>query len=135
MALSLARTSLRLEQTGHFCDQLATDSVRSKLPLLSLPMSPAPVSREASRDFVALDRPFNNGRVQTANIAVSTSDVCADIVDNFIFMFSAKRLLPRRMSRHMSDMDETPEICVSDDRERSMTAVLQTSDAERASRG
>ena len=36
-------------------DHLATDSVWSKLPPLYVPVSSSPVSREASRDFVALD--------------------------------------------------------------------------------
>ena len=36
-------------------DHLTTDSVWSKLPLLSVPVNPSLVSREPSRDFVALD--------------------------------------------------------------------------------
>ena len=36
-------------------DHLATDSIWPKLPPLSVQVSPSPVSREASRDFAALD--------------------------------------------------------------------------------
>ena len=36
-------------------DHLPIDSIWSKLPPLSVPVSPSPVSREASRDFTALD--------------------------------------------------------------------------------
>ena len=36
-------------------DHLVTDSVRSELPPLSVPVSLSLVSREASRDFVTLD--------------------------------------------------------------------------------
>ena len=36
-------------------DTIATDSIWSKLPPLSVPVSPSPVSREASRYSVALD--------------------------------------------------------------------------------
>ena len=45
-------------------------------------VNPLPVPRDASRDFVALDRPFHDGRVQTANIAVGASNVSPNIVDN-----------------------------------------------------
>ena len=38
-------------------NHLTTDSIWSKLPPISVPVSPSPVSCEASRDFVALDTP------------------------------------------------------------------------------
>ena len=72
-ALSRPGASLRPGRARRSRDDLATDSVRSKLPPLSVPVTPPPVSRETSRDFVALDRPFDDGRVQTVNVAVSTS--------------------------------------------------------------
>ena len=78
-------------------------------------MSPSPVSRETSRDFVALDRLFNDGRVQNANVAVSPPTVSANIIDDLIFMLRAKRSL---CLRNMADIDETAETGVSDQRGR-----------------
>ena len=55
--------------------------------------------------FVALDRPFDDGRVQTANVAVNASTVSANTMDDLIFMFMSKtnfiypRLQTRRDSR------------------------------------
>ena len=54
--------SLRPGRAHRSRDHLATGSIRSKLPPLSVPVSPSPVSHGASRDFVALDRPFDDGR-------------------------------------------------------------------------
>ena len=48
---------------------LATDSVWSKLPPLSVPVSPSPVSREASRYSVALDM-WLHTRYQVSKIDV-----------------------------------------------------------------
>ena len=55
---------------------------------------------------MALERPFDDGRVQTANVAVR-KNIEADI----ILMFTAKRPL---YIRH-SDIDETAETGVADE--------------------
>ena len=51
MALSRREASLRPARARHSRDHMGTDSVRSKLPTLYVPMSPSPLSREASRDL------------------------------------------------------------------------------------
>ena len=76
---------------------------------------------------MALDRPFDDGRVQTANVAVSASTVSANIMD-VLFMFRAKRPLYFRHFR----LDEKAETDVSDKRGRRNTAELRTSGAKRA---
>ena len=129
MALSRPGAPLRPGRARRSRDHLATDSVRSKLPPLSVPVSPSPVSREASRDFVALDRPFDDGRVRTTNVAVSTSTVSENILDDLNFMFRATRPL---YLRHVSDMHEAAEKGVSDERGRRKTAELHTSGAKHA---
>ena len=108
-------------------DHLATDSAWSKPPPLSVSVSPSPVSREASREFGAHGRPFDDSRVQTANVAVGTSTLCAKILPDLI-MFSAKRPL---YLRRMSDIHVTAEKGVSE-RGRRKTAELHTSGAKRA---
>ena len=80
---------------------------------------------------MALDRPFDDGRVQTANVAVRASTVSANIADHLIFMFTAKRTLCFRQFR----LDETAETDVSDQRGRRKTAELHTSGAKRAATG
>ena len=77
---------------------------------------------------MALDRPFDDGRVQTANVAVSASTVSANIMFDLIFMFTAKRSLYFLLFR----LDETAETDVSDQRGRRKTAELHTSGAKRA---
>ena len=77
--------------------------------------------------IVALDRPFDDGRVQTANVAVNASTVSANVMDNLIFMFRAIRPLYFRLFR----LDETAETDVSDQRGRRKTAELRTSGAKR----
>ena len=77
--------------------------------------------------IVALDRPFDDGRVQTANVVVNASTVSANVMDNLIFMFRAIRPLYFRLFR----LDETAED-VADRRGRRKTAELRTSDAKRA---
>ena len=77
---------------------------------------------------MALDRPFDDGRVQTANAAVSASTVSANIMDDLIFMFTAIRPLYFRHFR----LEETAETDVSDQRGRRKTAELHTSGATRA---
>ena len=72
---------------GRSREHLATDSVRSKLFPQSVSARSLPVSRAASRDFVALDRPLDDGRVQTANVVGSTSTVSANIIHDLISMF------------------------------------------------
>ena len=57
---------------------------------------------------MALDRPFDDGRVQTANVAVSASTVSENILVDLIFMFSSKPLY----FRHFRP-DETAEMEVS----------------------
>ena len=75
---------------------------------------------------MALDRPFDNGRVQTANVAVSASTVSENILVDLIFMFSSKPLY----FRHFRP-DETAEMEVSDQRGTRKTAELHTSGAKR----
>ena len=79
---------------------------------------------------MALDRPYDDGRVQTANVGIRSSTVSANVipVDDIIFMFRAKRPLYLRYFR----LDETAETCISDQRVRRNTAELQTSGAKRA---
>ena len=127
MALSRRETSLRPARARHSRDHFGTVSVRSKLPPQCVPVSPSSVSREASRDCVALDRPFDDDGVQTANVAVSASTVSANIMDDLIFMFTAKRLSCFRHFR----LDETAKTDVSDQRGRK-TAELHTSGVKRA---
>ena len=79
----------------------------------TVPVSPSPVSREASRDFVALDQPFD-GRVQTANVGVSISTLSANTLDDIVYMFRAKRPL---YLRYMS-YTLTAETNVCDERGR-----------------
>ena len=50
------RTKGGLREEGPSRDHLATDSIWSKLPPPSVPVSPSPVSREDSRYSVAFDR-------------------------------------------------------------------------------
>ena len=93
-----------------------------------MPASPSPVSREASRDFVALDRPFDDVRVQTTNVAVSASTVPANVIHDLIFIFTANDVC----ISDISDIDETRETGVSDHQGRRKTAELHTSDVKRA---
>ena len=51
MALSRWVASFRPAHARRFRDHLGTDSARSKLPPLCVPVSPSPVSREASLDL------------------------------------------------------------------------------------
>ena len=127
--MSRPGASLRPGRARRSRDHLAIDSVQSKLPSLSVSVSSSPVSREASRDSVALDRPFDDGRVQAANVAVSTSTVSANMMYYLMFMFRAKR--PYYL-RHMSDIHETAEKGMPDERGRRKTAELHTSGAKRA---
>ena len=74
---------------------------------------------------MALDRPFDDGRVQTANVAVSASTVPANIIDDLILMLREKTLLYLRNF----GLDATAETDVSDQRVRK-TAELHTSGAK-----
>ena len=76
---------------------------------------------------MALGRPFDDGRVQTANVAVNTSTVSANIIAEINFMFMLKRSLYFRRFRQ----DETAGTEVSDQRGRK-TTELHTSGAKRA---
>ena len=77
---------------------------------------------------MALDRPFDDGRVQTANVAVNASTLSAKIIDDLMFMFKSKRTLYLRHFR----LGETAETDVSDQRGKRKTAELHTSGAKRA---
>ena len=76
---------------------------------------------------MAFDRPFDDGPVQTANVAVSASTVSANIMDDLIFMFRAKLYIS-----DISDIDEKADKGVSGQRGRRKTAELHTSGATRA---
>ena len=71
---------------------------------------------------MALDRPFDDGRVQSVNVAVSASTVSANIMYYLIFMFTAKRPLDFQHFR----LDETAETDVSDQRGWRKAAELHT---------
>ena len=75
---------------------------------------------------MALDRPFDDGRVQNVNLAVSASIVSANIMYDLMFMFTAKRPLSFRHFR----LDEMAETDVSDQRGRRKTAEIHTSGAK-----
>ena len=77
---------------------------------------------------MALDRPFDDGRVQTANVDVIASTVFANIMYDLMFLFTAKRTLYFRKFR----LNETAETDVSDQRARRKTAELHTSGTKRA---
>ena len=51
MGLSRGEASFRPAHARRFRDHFGTNSVRSKLPPLRVPVSPSPVSREANRDL------------------------------------------------------------------------------------
>ena len=69
---------------------------------------------------MALDRLFDDGRVQTANIAFGASTASEKILHDFSFMFMAKQPLYFGHFR----LDETAETDVSDQRENRKTAKL-----------
>ena len=77
---------------------------------------------------MALDRPFDDGRALTANFAANASNVSANIMDDLMFMFTAKRTV---YYPHFS-LDEAQETGVSDQRGRRKTAELHTSGVKRA---
>ena len=77
---------------------------------------------------MALDRPFDDGRVQTTNVAVNAFTVSANLIGDLIFMFTGKRTFCFRHFR----LDEAAETGVSDHRRRRKTAELHTSGAKRA---
>ena len=62
------------------------------------------------------DRPFNEGRVQIANVAVSASTVSSITKADLIMLRAKRPLYPT------SDIGETPETGVSDQRGRRKTA-------------
>ena len=77
---------------------------------------------------MALDRPFDDGRAQTANFAANVSNVFANIIDDLMFVFTAKRTLysPR------FSLDEAQETGVSDQRGGRKTTELHTRGAKQA---
>ena len=76
---------------------------------------------------MAFDWPFDDSLVQTANVAVSASTVSANILDDLVFVFTAKRPLYLRHFR----LDETAETDVSDQLGKRKTAELHTSGVKR----
>ena len=77
---------------------------------------------------MALDRFFDDGRTQTANVAVSASTVSENLKYDEILMFSEKQIL---YIRHFT-LDERAETDVSDQRGRENTAELHASLAKRS---
>ena len=77
---------------------------------------------------MALDRPFSDGRVQTANVAVSASTVSANKMGDFVLMLWANDLCVS----DISNIDEIAETGVSDQRGRTKAAKLHTRGARRA---
>ena len=77
---------------------------------------------------MALDRPVDNGRVQTANVAVSASTVSANIMDDLFLMFRENDIY----IFDISDIYDTAETGGSDQRGRRKTAELHTSGGKRA---
>ena len=110
-------------------DHLGTDSVRSKLPPSYVPVGPSPVSREASRDLWRSIGPSTMVvfKLRT-NVVGSASTLSANIIDDAIFVFTAKRPLHFRRFR----LDNTADADVSGQRGRRKTAELHTSCAKRA---
>ena len=75
-----------------------------------------------------LDRPFDDGHVQSTNVAASASTVSAKVLDDLIFIFRAKRPICFRNFR----LDQTAETDVSNQRGRREAAEVHTSGAKRA---
>ena len=71
---------------------------------------------------MALDRPFDDDRVQTANVGIRSSDVYENIMNDLMFMFTSKRTSHFRHFR----LDETAATDVSDERGRRKTVELHT---------
>ena len=109
---------------AHACrsrNHFGTDSVGSKLPPVNVPVSPSPISREASRDLW-----HSIGPLTMVVFKLRTSlSIRKNIIADLYFMFRAKRPLHLR---HL-DIDETAD--GSDERGRK-TAELHTSGAKRA---
>ena len=76
--------------------------------------------------MLALDRPFDDGRVQIANVTVSASTVSASTMEDLIFMFKAIRTLYFRRF----EIDETAETDVSDHRGRRQQSFTQAASNE-----
>ena len=112
-------------------DHFGTVSVRSKLLPLYVPVSPSPVSREASRDLwrSVLDRPFDDGRVQTAERGRCQRIYC---VRKYYRLFNihvhgkTTFIFPTFLTRRDSRTD------ASDQRGRRKTSEFHTSGAKRA---
>ena len=77
---------------------------------------------------MALDRPFYDGRVQTANVAVKASIASENIINDLVFVFRSKRTLH---FRHFT-LDETADTSVADQRGKRKSAELHTRGAKRA---
>ena len=75
---------------------------------------------------MALDRTFDDGRIQTANDGISSSTLSGNIINYSTLMFTLKRTLE---FRHFK-LDETAATDVSDQRRK--TAELHTSGVKRA---
>ena len=72
-ALSRPGASLWPGRASHCSDYLAINLVQASPTLCaSEPVACLACIKKVSRDFVTLDRPFDDGSVQTANVAVRT---------------------------------------------------------------
>ena len=78
---------------------------------------------------MSLDRPFDDSRVQTANVAMRASTASVNIIDDLILTCSGENDVN---ISYISDIDETAETDVSEWRGRRGTAELHTSGAKRA---
>ena len=67
---------------------------------------------------MALDRPFDDGRVKTANVPLSASTVSANIMVDSMFMFTGKRTLYCRRFR-LHEAAETGVLTSEEDRRAS----------------
>ena len=121
-ALSRPGASLRPARACRSRDHFGTDSVRSKLPPLFVPVSPSPFSREACRDLWCSIGPSTMVVFKLRTSLSVRQNILADLI-----VFRAKQPL---YLLH-SDMDETADTSVSDER-RKKAAELHKSGAKRA---
>ena len=77
---------------------------------------------------MSLDRPLDDGRVQSTHVAFSTSTVCADTIPYLIYIFKVKRALALHL-RHLPDIHEVADKSVPDERGRK-TPEFRTSGAK-----
>ena len=102
-ASSRPRAPVRPGSARRSRDHFATDSVRSKLPPpLYVPVSPSPIPREASRDLWRSIGP-STMVVLKLRTSLSAHPLSANIMDDLIFMSTAKRPLYHRRITHRRD--------------------------------